>query len=268
MCRILKVSRAGYYKYLNTEKSKRDLENEALTKIISEIYQQYKKRYGYRRITAELRSRGIKVNHKRISRIMRKLGYSGDYPRKKHGNYRKVAETLISENILEQKFIAEGKNKIWVGDITYIKTREGFLYLMVYLDIYTRKVVGWSMDKTMSEQIAIDALQAAVWSEKPPRGLIIHTDRGSQFIGKQYKDMLLRHGFKASMSRPGNPYDNAVAESFHKTLKTELVRNSGIFTSREIAKKSVFEYIEIFYNRQRKHSALGYLSPRQFEQQF
>jgi putative transposase len=252
---------------LNAVKSKRDLENEALTKVISEIYQQYKKRYGYRRITAELRSRGIMVNHKRTSRLMTKLGYAGEYPRKKRGSYRKVAETLISENILEQKFSAEGKNKIWVGDITYIKTREGFLYLMVYLDVYSRKVVGWSMDKTMNEQLAINALQSAVWSEKPLQGLIIHTDRGSQFIGKQYKDMLNKHGFKASMSRPGNPYDNAVAESFHKTLKTELVRGNGIFDGREVAKKAVFEYIEIFYNRQRKHSALGYLSPRQFEQQ-
>lgn len=188
-------------------------------------------------------------------------------PEKKHANYRKVSKTLVSENILTQNFGAEDKNKVWVGDITYIKTKEGFLYLMVYLDVYTRKVAGWSMDNRMKEQLALNAIQAAVWAENPPQELIVHTDRGSQFIGKKYKDLLNKHGLIASMSRPGNPYDNAVVEAIHKTLKTELMRGLRAFDSRETAKKAVFEYIEIFYNRQRRHSALGYKSPRQFEMQ-
>jgi len=268
MCSVLKVSRAGYYKFIHARKSRRAIENEVLNEEITEIYFQYKKRYGYRRIKAELESRGRKVNHKRIVLRMRELGFAAEYPRKKHGVYRKSAGDLASENILGQYFRAEDKNKIWVGDITYIKTREGFLYLMVYLDVYTRKVIGWAMDKQMREQLALTAIQAAVWAESPMPGLVVHTDRGSQFMGKKYKDLLSKHGLIASMSRPGNPYDNAVAEAFHKTLKTELMRGMGMFANREIAKKAVFEYIEIFYNRQRRHSALGYKSPRQFEMHY
>lgn len=267
MCQVLRVSPGGYYKNLHAGKSRRDIENEVLRETITEIYLQYKKRYGYRRIKAELDARGLKVNHKRIMMRMRELGFAGEYPRKKRANYRKVSETLVSENILAQNFGAEDKNKVWVGDITYIRTKEGFLYLMVYLDVYTRKVVGWSMDNRMKEQLALNAIQAAVWAENPSPELIVHTDRGSQFIGKKYKDLLNKHGLIASMSRPGNPYDNAVAEAFHKTLKTELMREIRIFDTREIARKAVFEYIEMFYNRQRRHSALGYKSPRQFEMQ-
>ena len=169
---------------------------------------------------------------------------------------------------MEQNFKTDNKNKIWVGDITYIKTREGFLYLMVYLDVFTRKVVGWSMNKRMTEELAIEALQTAIWAENPPSGLVVHTDRVSQFIGKNYRDLFKKYGYVSSMSRPGNPYDNALAESFHKSLKTELMEEKGKqFVSREIAKKAIFEYIELHYNRKRRHSALGYMSPRQFELQ-
>ncbi len=155
MCNVLKISRSGYYKYLNHTPSKRSVENEALTEYIKDIHNQFKMCYGYRRIKFELDARGIIVNHKRIYRLMKECGISGKHPRKKNGNYKKIKEQLIKNNILMQDFSADMKNKIWVGDITYIPTKEGFLYLMAYMDVYTRKIVGWSMDKNMREQLVI-----------------------------------------------------------------------------------------------------------------
>jgi putative transposase len=265
MCKLLKVSRSGYYKYLAHIPSKREIKNMALKEYIQDIHSQFKQCYGCRRIKCELNARGISVNHKRVYRLMKECSISGKHPRKKHGNYKKVKEELIKDNLLMQNFSAESKNKTWVGDITYIPTKEGFLYLMVYMDVYSRKIVGWSMDKKMREQLAIDALESAIWRENPKSSLIIHTDRGSQFIGKRYQSEIEKHGIIASMSKPGNPYDNAIMESFNKSLKTEMLDNKNGYHTREDAKKAIFEYIELFYNRKRRHSALGYISPIEFE---
>lgn len=196
---------------------------------------------------------------------MKECNISGKHPRKKHGSYKKVKEELIKDNLLMQNFSADNKNDTWVGDITYIPTKEGFLYLMVYIDVYTRKIVGWSMDKNMSEQLVIDALESAIWSEPPSAGLIVYTDRGSQFVGKRYQSEIEKHNIVASMSKPGNSYDNAIMESFNKSLKTEILNSNEIFSTRDEAKKAIFEYIELFYNRKRRHSSLGYLSPLEFE---
>lgn len=265
MCKLLKVSRAGYYKYLNHIPSKRSVENEALKEYIRDIHNQFKMCYGYRRIKSELDARGMIVNHKRIYRLMKECGISGKHPRKKNGNYKKVQEQLIKDNILMQNFSADMKNKTWVGDITYIPTKEGFLYLMAYMDVYTRKIVGWSMDKNMREQLVINALEPAIWNESPNEGLVVHTDRGSEFIGKRYQIEVEKHGIIPSMSNAGNPYDNAIMESFNKSLKTEMMDSNKVFATREEAKKAVFEYIELFYNRKRRHSSLGYLSPLEYE---
>jgi putative transposase len=265
MCKLLKVSRSGYYKYINKTPSKRSVENEALKEYITDIHNQFKMCYGYRRVKIELDVRGIIVNHKRVYRIMRECGLSGKHPRKKHGNYKKVQQDLIKDNILMQDFSADMRNKTWVGDITYIPTKEGFLYLMAYMDVYTRKIVGWSMDKNMREQLVLDALESAICSEAPGEGLIVHTDRGTQFIGKRYQAEIEKHGIVPSMSNAGNPYDNAIMESFNKSLKTEMMDNNKVFATREEAKKAIFEYIELFYNRKRRHSSLGYLSPLEYE---
>lgn len=265
MCKILKVSRAGYYKYLEHIPSKREMENKALKECILDIHSQFKMCYGYRRIKCELNARGIMVNHKRVYRLMKECNITGKHPRKKHGSYKKVKEELIKDNLLMQNFTAKEKNKVWVGDITYIPTKEGFLYLMAYMDVYTRKIVGWSMDNKMKEQLVIDALISAISREIPSTGLIVHTDRGSQFVGKRYQCEIEKHGIIASMSNPGNPYDNAIMESFNKSLKTELLNNDTLFPTRDAAKKAIFEYIELFYNRKRRHSSLGYVSPLEFE---
>lgn len=265
MCNLLKVSRAGYYKYLSHTPSKREMENKILKEYIQDIHSQFKSCYGYRRIKCELNARGIMVNHKRVYRLMKECNITGKHPRKKHGSYKKVHEELIKDNLLMQNFTAQNKNKVWVGDITYIPTNEGFLYLMAYMDVYTRKIVGWSMDKKMKEQLVLDALESAIWRESPSTGLIVHTDRGSQFVGKRYQCEIEKHGIIASMSKPGNPYDNAIKESFNKSLKTEILDRNKLFPTRDDAKKVIFEYIELFYNRKRRHSSLGYISPLEFE---
>ncbi|WP_432404147.1 IS3 family transposase [Wukongibacter sp. M2B1] len=178
---------------------------------------------------------------KRVYRLMKEAGISGKHPRRKHGNYEKVSKELITDNLLMQNFTASNRNEIWFGDITYIPTKEGFLYLMAFMDVYSRKIVGWSMAKHMREQLALDALESAILGESPKSGLVIHTGRGSQFIGKRFQSELKKNGITASMSRSGNPYDNAIMESFNKSLKTELLYENKTFTSRNEAKKAIFE---------------------------
>lgn len=265
MCKILNVSRSGYYVYINHKPSKREIENKILLEYIKDIHSQFKECYGYRRIKRELDDMNIIVDQKRVYRLMREAGIKGKHPRKKHGRYKILKEQMIKENLLKQDFSAKKVNETWVGDITYIPTKEGFIYLMVYMDVYTRKIVGWSMHNNMREQLVIDALEAAVFSEHPKPGLVIHTDRGSQFVGKRYQSELDKYGIVSSMSKPGNPYDNAMVESFNKSLKTEIFDENKIFIDRNEAKKAIFDYIELFYNRKRRHSSIGYISPLEFE---
>ena len=265
MCDVLKINKSSYYYSVNRKPTKRDIENLALKDIIKRIFSQYKGRYGSKRILRELRSREIYVNHKRIERIMAQNGLKAKYSCKRHGRYSKAYKASFHPNHLNREFDVKEKNIVWVGDITYIPTKEGYEYLMAYLDLFSRKVVGWSINRHLREQLAIDAISDAFNRENPGVGLMVHTDRGAQFMSERYNALIKRKGAFISMSRGGNPYDNAVMEAFNKSLKSELIDKKHPFETRDLARKEVFEYIEMFYNPIRLHSALGYKSPIEFE---
>lgn len=204
------------------------------------------------------------INRKRVARLMREMRLWPKGTRYRYKNYNKKSNAVERPNLLNQVFQADTKNKIWVGDITYIPTKKGTLYLAVFLDIYSRKVVGWSMGKKMKDTLVIDALIQAYGKEHPAAGLIVHTDQGSQFTGGNFRDLLIKYGVIHSNSRKGNPYDNAVMESFYRTIKRELIQDAKYETP-EQAQQEIFKYIELYYNTKRIHSSLGYISPAQFE---
>ena len=264
-CKTLNVSRAGYYKYLHRKPSKRDIENEVLKEEIIRVFEEHKGRYGSIRISKVLSVKGIYVNRKRVARLMRELKLCPKGTRYKYKNYNKKTNSIERPNLLNQMFYADKKNKIWVGDITYIPTRKGTLYLAVFLDIYSRKVVGWSMNKKMKDTLVQDAFIQAYGKEHPDAGLIVHTDQGSQFTSGNFRSLLAKYHAIQSNSRKGNPYDNAVIESFYRTIKRELIQDAK-YESPEQAQKDIFKYIEMYYNTKRIHSALGYISPAQFEE--
>ena len=264
MCKVLTVSRSSYYKRKNKGKSRRQRENEKLLVLIKEIFRESKERYGSPRITEELRRRGIRCNKKRIARLMRKEGIAARMFRKYRITTQSDHHLYRSENILGRGFSREGPNEAWTSDITYIRTDEGWLYLAAVMDLYSRKIVGWELGKRLDSDLIEKALQNALLDRKVERGIIFHSDQGSQYASESFRRMLRANGFIQSMSRRGNCYDNAVTESFFHTLKTELV-NRTRYRTREEARRSIFEYIEIFYNRKRLHSSIGYRSPVEYE---
>lgn len=260
----MKVSRSGYYSWLDRPESKLDKENRELTSMIKEIFAMNRNVYGTRRIAAKLASKGVFISRKRISRLMLLAGISCKTKRKfklttdsKHNNF-------ISPNLLKREFRVVAPDRYWVGDITYIPTQAGWLYLSTVIDLYSRQVVGWSMANHMKASLVNDALTMALWKRKPKKGLIWHSDRGSQYASDSHRAILKDHGIIQSMSRKGDCWDNAVAESFFHTLKTELT-NHYEFNNQTEAKNVIFEYIEVFYNRIRIHSANDYLAPVEFE---
>lgn len=264
MCKVLEVTRSGYHNYLKNRYSQRKLENRAILELIGKIWNNSQQLYGYRRVHAELRSQGVYCNRKRVLKLM--TGNNITAKRKKkfkrttnsnHNNY-------ISPNLLNQNFRVNSPNEVWVSDITYISTYEGWLYLSVVLDLYSRKVVGWSMSNRITSQLVIDSLEHAILDRNPEVGLIFHSDRGSQFSSLDFRKLLKYNNIIQSMSGKGNCYDNAVAESFFHTLKTELICWEKYKTRKE-AKSSIFKYIEGFYNQRRRHSYLDYFSPSNFE---
>ena len=234
--------------------------------MIEAVFREHQGRYGARRIQAVLKQRNIHVNVKRVSRLMSGHGLVPKGTGKRYRYHANKTQYEERDNILNQVFATDAKNKIWVGDITYIPTKHGFLYLAVFIDIYSRKVVGWSMDTRIKDTLAMSALYQAVGREHPEPGLIVHTDRGSQYTSQRFGALLIRYGCQQSMSRKGNPYDNAVMESFYRTLKRELVQDAD-YDNPEQARMDVFKYIETYYNTKRIHSSLRYLSPFQFETQ-
>lgn len=264
-CKTLKVSRGGFYEYLKRKPSKRQVENEFLSQKVSELFHEHESRYGAVRLTLALHDEGINVNRKRIGRIMQSLGLYAKGTRRNYKNYHRKTNNIEKPNLLHQVFETDHRNKIWLGDMTYIPTKEGFLYLAVMLDIYSRKIVGWSMGKRMTESLVMDALEQAYGKEHPEKGFIVHTDQGSQYTGHNFRALTYSLGGCCSNSRKGNPYDNAMMESFYRTLKRELI-NGKKYETRDEAKKDVFKYIELYYNSKRKHSGIGYLSPREFEE--
>ncbi|OZV11714.1 hypothetical protein CIW83_13780 [Tissierella sp. P1] len=242
-CRTLGVSRAGYYKYLNHKQSKRDLENEALKEVIKEIFDENKGRYRSIRIGKVLEQRGIHVNRKQISRLMHEMNLCPKGTRYSYKKYNQKNRGEERPNLLNQMFVTDTKNKIWVGDITYVPTRKGTLYLAVFIDMFSRKVVGWSMGSRMKDTLVIEAFLQAYGKERPKFGLIVHTDQGSQYTSGNFRTTLVKYGATHSNSRKGNPYDNAAMESFYQTIKRELIQDAH-FATPEQAQKEIFKYIE------------------------
>jgi putative transposase len=265
MCQIFKVSRAGFYSWLKRPKSAREQENEFLVVQIRQIHKATERVYGSPRITNALHAKGIRCNQKRVERLMRINDIRSKIKRKYKVTTHSKHNRPVAANLIEQKFSAAAPNRLWTSDITYIWTREGWLYLAVILDAHSRRIVGWAMRDRMTDTLVIDAFRQAQRHRQPPSGLIVHSDRGSQYCSRSFKEQLEIHHCRQSMSSTGNCYDNAITESFFATLKTELVYHE-YYQSRQDARTSIFKYIEMFYNRQRIHSALGGLSPCQYEQ--
>lgn len=264
MCRVLNVSISAYYQWRKCPMSRRAQENEQLSAVIQQIYSDNRCLYGSRRVTAALHQQGWTCNRKRVSRLMRLHNLRGCERRKRRiGTTRTGTDQLVAANLLQQDFTATHPNQTWLADITYIPTHEGFLYLASLEDVFSRKIVGWAMDEHMETTLVEQALQMALTNRPSIPQLVHHSDRGSQFTSLAYNALLQKQGIIPSMSATGNCYDNAMKESFFATLKTECVVHP--FGTHAQARTTIFEYIEGFYNRQRLHSSLGYLSPEQFE---
>jgi transposase InsO family protein len=265
MCEALRVSPSGYYAWRSRPDSPRKIANRALLVDIRRVHAQHRERYGAPRIYAQLRAEGQTVSRKRVERVMRHHGIRARTPRRYRVSTTDSKHCLpVAANLLEQNFVAHRPDQVWLADITYIPTREGWLYLAVILDLFTRKVVGWAMREHMRAELTIAALIMAIQRRRPGAGLIHHSDRGSQYAASQYRDILQAAAITQSMSRKANCWDNAPMESFFGTLKTELVHHRE-YPDRNTARRELFAYIEGYYNRARIHSAIGYITPQQAE---
>ena len=264
LCAVLRVSRSGYYGWRRRPESRRARANRVLVERIRQLHTQTKERYGAIKLWRALTASGVACGRHRVARLRRAHGLQARRARR----FRLVVEphqfAPPAPNHVQQVFTAPAPNRIWAGDLTAIATRAGWLYLAVLLDLYSRRVIGWAMSATPDKQVAVAALQMAVAQRQPAPGVIHHTDQGALDTSGAYQQVLAQQGLVASMSRKGNCYDNAVVESFFSTLKNELVHDRDYHT-REEARAEVFEFIEVFYNRQRLHQSLGYVSPVQFE---
>lgn len=264
MCRVLNVSASGYYAWRRRTPSQRAEANAALMEQIRDIHQGSRRTYGSPRVHAALRRRGLACGRNRVARLMRREGLVGRSPRRRCPRTTQSAPgNPVAPNVLAQDFTAERPDQKWVADITYVDTAEGWLYLAPVLDLFSRKVVGWSMSNHLYSSLVEDALHMAVTRRRPAPGLLHHSDRGTQYTSAAYQQQLADLQCRVSMSRTGNCYDNAVMESFFSTLKSECL--TGQFQTRAQARTAIFEFIEVWYNRHRLHSSLGYLSPEEFE---
>lgn len=265
LCRVLRVSRSGYYDWKDRSPSKRDRENAALIEKIREIHNRSRRIYGYPRVHAELRALGVRCSRKRVARLMRIAGLQGCIRGRRERTTHRDKHAVPAPDLVGRNFAAAAPNKVWTADITYIHTQEGFLYLAFILDVYSRRVVGWSMAHHLRAELVVDALEMALWRRKPTAGLVHHSDRGVQYTSLSFGKRLEEAGIVPSMGRAGSALDNAISESFVASLKCELLYGHR-FPSREVARIAIFDYIEGFYNRVRRHSSLGYLSPDDYEQ--
>ena len=264
MNNVLKVSPSGFYAWLGRPESKQAKTRGRLTVLIEAIHQESRKTYGSPRVHAELKSRGETCCLNTVARYMRENDIAAKTKRKFKQTTDSKHKLPIAENLLNRQFTQSEPNRAWVSDITYVPTREGWLYLATVQDLFSRKIVGWAMSHRIDRQLVMDALRMAVSNRHPPPGLLHHSDRGSQYASGDYQELLKEYGMTCSMSRKGNCWDNAVMESFYRSIKTELIYHEA-FLAREDARRAIFEYIEVFYNRVRRHSTLGYLSPLQYE---
>jgi len=263
MCQLARVSRAGFYRSLQEQVPLE--ESMEVRSAIEQVALEHRRRYGYRRVTAELRRRGMLVNHKRVARVMREDDLLAVQPKR-------FVTTTDSNHRLEvhlnlaRRMMLTGTDQLWVADITYIRLQAEFVYLALILDAFSRKIVGWKLERTLASRLATEALQVAIETRKPPPGLVHHSDRGIQYASAEYVAVLNKHGMVPSMSRPANPYDNASCESFIKTLKREEIY-ANEYENLEHLRNNIEEFIERYYNQKRLHSALGYRSPDEFEKQ-
>lgn len=267
MCDAYTMPRCSYYSWLKRGLSTRKREDMYYAERILSIFEENNRVYGSPRITADLKTKGLKIGRNRVFRLMKIQGLSGDRKRKrrftKNTSY---SNEPVAENLVKRNFNPENANELWAGDISNIETKEGVMYLSVVLDLWSRAVIGWEMQSSMTENLVMKSLNNAVRNRKPKGELIVHTDQGSQFRSVRYRELLSENNFIQSMSYKGNCYDNAAVESFFASLKKELVYRVDLRT-KEDARNQIYKYIEIFYNRKRRHSSLGYLSPLNFEKQ-
>jgi transposase InsO family protein len=261
MAEVLSVSRSGYYRW-EKRKCFGDPMETSLMDLIRSIYEEHSGRYGYRRITAEIRHRGLEVNRKHIYRLMRKMGLKAKCPRRFKKTTNSNHKEKISENLVRQNFTVEKTEQIWLSDITYIKTTEGSLYLAVVMDLYTRRIMGWELGNNLGRELVIKAFEKAAAVYEITADAIFHSDRGVQFASSEFREILNRFGFRQSMSSKGNCYDNAPMESFFHSLKNELFMRYVIGTKSQ-TRSAIFEYIEFYYNKKRLHSSLKYRTPDQ-----
>jgi putative transposase len=264
MCRLLQLSRSGFYAWQCRPESRRTREDRSLLSRIEAIHRETREAYGTVKTWKELRAQGVPCGRNRVGRIRKQAGIEAKRKRRFRVTTQSRHSFPIAGNVLGRRFTADQPDRIWVGDITFIPTQAGWLYLAVLLDLYARRVVGWAMSQSIDSNLVTEALQMALARRRPKPGLVHHTDQGRQYAAGSYRQWLSAHGIEASMSRKGDCFDNACAESFISTLKNELVHHVQ-FKTREEARTAIFEYIEVFYNRQRLHQTLGYLSPAEFE---
>ena len=264
MCEVLDVSRSGYYTWRTRPASQREMADEVYMEQIKQFYDDSHQTYGYERIWHDLQVSGILCGKHRVRRLMREQGLVAKQTKRYKRTTKANPDHQLAPNLLDGDFEAKSPNTKWCADITYIPTQEGWLYLAVILDLFSRRIVGWAMDKRMKQQLVSTALLMALRQRQPREGLIHHNDRGSQYTSKTFQDLLATHKITPSMSGRGNCYDNAPVESFFGTLKTELV-NHAVYRTRQDAMTDIFFFIEGFYNRSRRHSSLAFRSPADFE---
>lgn len=264
MCRVLRVHFSGFYAWLKEPLSLRARDDVRQTELIRQAWSESGKVYGYRKLADDLRDQGEQVSENRVARLAGLAGIMAQVGYKRRPGKHGGKPAVVASNILDRQFEVDAPDRVWVTDITYIRTHEGWLYLSVVIDLFSRRVVGWSAQPRMTTDLALQALLAAVWRRKPKAKVMIHSDQGSQFTSREWQLFLGQHNLDASMSRRGNCHDNAVAESFFQLLKRERIRRRTYLT-REAARQDVFEYIEMFYNPKRKHTNNGMLSPVDFE---
>jgi putative transposase len=265
LCRVMAVARSGFYAWCQRPVSRRAQQNQILLAQIQDHHRHSDGSYGSPRIHRDLRGQGLQVGRHRVARLMRLHGIRGVCRRRTAWRARTGSSAVVAANVLQREFIATQPNQKWAGDITYVSTREGWLYLAVLVDLYSRRIVGWAMAERLTTDLTMTALTMALQQRGGEGDLLHHSDRGSQYGALCYQQQLTVHGIQCSMSRPGNCWDNAVVESFFASLKTELIYRRRFHTRQE-AQSAIFTYVEGFYNRRRRHSTLGYLSPAEFEQ--
>ena len=264
-CAVLKVSRAAYYEWCRRRPSRRTQEDQELAEKVRVVFKDSRRTYGAPRVHQALRQQGTRCGRKRVARLMAEWNLQGRLRRRRQRTtVADPAAKIAAEDLIGRQFQPAGLNACWAGDITYVRTWEGWLYLASVIDLGSRRVVGWAMADHMRAGLVCDALRMAIKQRRPKPGLIFHSDRGSQYTSTQFTRLLARHGIRQSLSRPGQCWDNAVMESFYSTLKVELIHRHA-WPTRALARQAVFEFVEVFYNRQRLHSSLGYVAPAAYE---